>query len=87
MHCAVQTLLQQYIIKYGSGQPMSTFSHLSVQEILGLQAAGAPGNGVCELGELPTLANTGAPRDIQHSMCGFVGTLACMYNSDAATPS
>ena len=59
----MQTLLQQYIAKYGSGQPMSTFSHLSLQQILGLQAVGTAGNGVCELGELPTASAAGEYRD------------------------
>ena len=55
----LQALLRQYVAKYSGRQPMSTFSHLAVQQILGLQAIGVPGNGVCELGELPTATTPG----------------------------
>ena len=63
MPCTMQALLQQYIAKYGSGQPVSIFSHLSVQQTLSLQAVGVPGNGVCELGELLTPTNAGAAHE------------------------
>ncbi len=70
----LQALLQQYVAKYSSGQPMSTFSHLAVQQILGLQAIGLPGNGVCELGELPTAMNAGANQQpITHGDCWLHG--------------
>ena len=55
----MQGLLQVYIRKYGSQQTMSVLSHLVVQQVLGLRAVGLPGNGLCELGELPTPSNAG----------------------------
>jgi len=72
----LQALLQQYTAKYSRGQPMSTFSHLAVQQILGLQAVGLPGNGVCELGELPTAQNAGE-QPATRSIILFAARVAC----------
>ena len=50
---------------------------LRILGVLGISKQGIAGNGVCELGELPTANNTGAPRAVCASLRQLAGPCHC----------